>query len=131
MPNRSCDKNEFKSLILDMRADFKAYTTSTVEANRSLNHEVPLLPNPPKFLNRQSSNSKGLENQDHDNSGKNSTSKIEKNNQSKPRLEFPKFSGKEINEWLYRAERVLEYYNIVEAQKVRMAALHLEKGPLP
>lgn len=58
------------------------------------------------------------------------SSQKNKSNQLKSRPEFPKFSGKDIHEWLYRVEQMMEFYSIKEEdQKVRLAALHLEKGP--
>lgn len=58
----SCDKDELKSLILDMRAKFKN-SSSSANMQIILNKEVPILhtpPNLPKFLNGQSSNSKKI-----------------------------------------------------------------------
>lgn len=49
---------------------------------------------------------------------------------SRPRPEFPLFTGKDVHGWLYRVEHLLDYYNAAADQQVRMAALHLDEKPL-
>ena len=45
---------------------------------------------------------------------------------SQLKLNFPKFSGEDPIGWLYRAEQYFEFQNIRAAQRVQLAAFHLE-----
>lgn len=49
---------------------------------------------------------------------------------SNPRPDLPNFTGKEVHVWLYRAQQLMNFYNISHNLRVRMAALYLEEGPL-
>lgn len=48
----------------------------------------------------------------------------------KPKLEFPLFTGVDIEGWLYTMEQVLDFYQIEREQRVRMAAMHLHGSSL-
>lgn len=48
----------------------------------------------------------------------------------KPRPEFPLFTGKEVYNWIFRVEQLLDYYEVPPDQRMRNAALYLEEEPL-
>lgn len=65
----------------------------------------------------------------HDHAFNNSRS-IETGYVPKPKLEFTFFSREDVEGWLYRTEQILDCYNIVPEQWVRVAATHLQGSPL-
>lgn len=42
------------------------------------------------------------------------------------KVEFPKFDGTDLRSWLYKCNQFFQLDNIDDAQKVRLAAIHLE-----
>ena len=42
------------------------------------------------------------------------------------RLDFPKFDGEGLNEWLFKCDQFYDYDGTLEEHKVRIAALQLE-----
>lgn len=48
----------------------------------------------------------------------------------RPQPNFPTFSGEDVYRWLYRLEQLLDYFNIIAEQRVKMAVLYLENAPL-
>jgi hypothetical protein len=43
-----------------------------------------------------------------------------------PRLDFPKFDGDNPTGWIYKVEQYFGHYQMVERQKLKMAAFHME-----
>ena len=41
------------------------------------------------------------------------------------KLEFPRFNGDGLTEWLYKAEQFFEIDHTLEAAKVKLASIHL------
>lgn len=47
------------------------------------------------------------------------------------RLDFPKFDGSEVLQWIFKAEQFYDYYNTSDAYRLTIAVIHLEKDVVP
>jgi len=47
------------------------------------------------------------------------------------KLDFPKFDGSEVLQWIFRAEQFFYYYNTPDEQRLLIASVHLEKEVVP
>ncbi|GJQ90103.1 RNA-directed DNA polymerase like protein [Tanacetum coccineum] len=46
------------------------------------------------------------------------------------KLEFPKFSGEDVNGWVFKCEQFFAYDQIIEAEKVQIVSIHLHDKAL-
>lgn len=42
------------------------------------------------------------------------------------RLEFPRFNGDGLYDWLYRCDKYFELYDTPDSMKIKIASIHLE-----
>ncbi|PNX68989.1 hypothetical protein L195_g056467, partial [Trifolium pratense] len=47
------------------------------------------------------------------------------------KLEFPRFDGTNVHEWIFRAEQFFEYYDTPDLDRLTIAAVHLDKDVVP
>jgi len=47
------------------------------------------------------------------------------------KLDFQKFDGFEVLQWIFRVKQFFDYYNTLDEQKLLIAFVHLEKEVLP
>ncbi|CAJ2635781.1 unnamed protein product [Trifolium pratense] len=47
------------------------------------------------------------------------------------KLEFPRFDGKNVHEWIFRAEQFFEYYDTPDPDRLTIASVHLDKDVVP
>jgi hypothetical protein len=47
------------------------------------------------------------------------------------KLEFPRFDGTHAIEWIFKAEQFFEYYNTPDADRLTIAAVHLDQKVVP
>ncbi|MCI31193.1 hypothetical protein A2U01_0052405, partial [Trifolium medium] len=47
------------------------------------------------------------------------------------KLEFPRFDGTHAIEWIFKAEQFFEYYNTPDADRLMIAAVHLDQKVVP
>ncbi|PNY16671.1 retrotransposon-related protein, partial [Trifolium pratense] len=47
------------------------------------------------------------------------------------KLEFPRFDGKNVHEWIFRAEQFFEYYDTPDLDRLTIASVHLDKDVVP
>ena len=47
------------------------------------------------------------------------------------KLDFPRFNGTEVLEWIFKAEQFFEYYNTPDADRITIASIHMEKDAVP
>nr|KYP74492.1 Retrotransposable element Tf2 [Cajanus cajan] len=47
------------------------------------------------------------------------------------KLDFPRFDGSDVLQWIFRAEQFFEYYNTPDEQRIVIAAVHFEKNVVP
>nr|KYP32492.1 hypothetical protein KK1_046816 [Cajanus cajan] len=47
------------------------------------------------------------------------------------KLDFPRFVGTDVLQWIFKAEQFFNYYNTPDAQRLTIAAIHLEKDVVP
>jgi len=47
------------------------------------------------------------------------------------KLDFPRFNGSEVLQWIFKAEQFFDYYNTADAQRLTIAAIHMEKEVVP
>ncbi|MCI03602.1 hypothetical protein A2U01_0024642 [Trifolium medium] len=44
------------------------------------------------------------------------------------KLEFPRFDGKNVHEWIFRAEQFFDYYETPDHGRLIISSVHLDKG---
>ncbi|PNX88023.1 hypothetical protein L195_g044123, partial [Trifolium pratense] len=47
------------------------------------------------------------------------------------KLEFPRFEGTNVHEWIFRAEQFFEYYDTPDLDRLTIASVHLDKDVVP
>jgi hypothetical protein len=47
------------------------------------------------------------------------------------KLEFPRFDGKNVLEWIFRAEQFFDYYGTPDPDRLTIASVHLDKDVVP
>jgi len=47
------------------------------------------------------------------------------------KLDFPKFDGSEVLQWIFKAEQFFDYYKTPDDQRLLIASMHLEKEVVP
>jgi hypothetical protein len=47
------------------------------------------------------------------------------------KLEFPRFDGTNVHEWIFRAEQFFEYYETPDLDRLTIASIHLDKDVVP
>jgi len=47
------------------------------------------------------------------------------------KLDFPRFNGLNVLEWIFRAEQFFTFYNAPEEQRLTIAAIHMEAEVIP
>jgi len=47
------------------------------------------------------------------------------------KLDFPKFDGSDVLQWIFKAEQFFDYYNTPDDQRLIIASVHLEKEVVP
>jgi len=47
------------------------------------------------------------------------------------KLDFPRFDGSDVLQWIFRAEQFFNYYNTSDEQRLTIAAVHMEKDVVP
>jgi len=47
------------------------------------------------------------------------------------KLEFPHFNGKNVLEWIFRAEQFFDYYGTLDPDRLTIAFVHLDKEVVP
>jgi hypothetical protein len=47
------------------------------------------------------------------------------------KLEFPRFDGTNVHEWIFRAEQFFEYYDTPDLDRLTIASVHLDKDVVP
>ncbi|MCI32277.1 hypothetical protein A2U01_0053490, partial [Trifolium medium] len=47
------------------------------------------------------------------------------------KLEFPRFEGTNVQEWIFRAEQFFEYYDTPDLDRLTIASVHLDKDVVP
>jgi hypothetical protein len=47
------------------------------------------------------------------------------------KLDFPRFDGTDVLQWIFKAEQFFEYYNTPDAHRLTIAAVHMEKEVVP
>ena len=46
-------------------------------------------------------------------------------------LEFPRFNGQDVLDWIFKAEQFFDYHNTPNEERVPIAAIHMDKLVLP
>ncbi|PNY15512.1 hypothetical protein L195_g012209, partial [Trifolium pratense] len=49
----------------------------------------------------------------------------------KVKLEFPRFDGTNVHEWIFKAEHFFEYYDTPDLDRLTIASVHLDKDVVP
>ena len=44
------------------------------------------------------------------------------------KLDFPRFDGSEVLQWIFKAEQFFDYYNTPDPQRLTIATIHIERG---
>jgi hypothetical protein len=59
-------------------------------------------------------------------------------NSSKPpfqvravKLDFPRFDGKHVLDWIFKAEQFFDYYNTPDSERLLIASVHLDSDAVP
>ncbi|GAU25498.1 hypothetical protein TSUD_218700 [Trifolium subterraneum] len=47
------------------------------------------------------------------------------------KLEFPRFDGTNVHEWIFRAEQFFDYYDTPDLDRLTMSSVHLDKDVVP
>ncbi|GAU25204.1 hypothetical protein TSUD_151040 [Trifolium subterraneum] len=47
------------------------------------------------------------------------------------KLEFPRFDGNNVHEWIFRAEQFFDYYDTPDLDRLTIASVHLDKDVVP
>jgi len=47
------------------------------------------------------------------------------------KLDFPRFDGSKVLQWIFKAEQFFNYYNTSYAQRITISAIHMEKKVVP
>ncbi|KAK2367199.1 hypothetical protein QL285_080510 [Trifolium repens] len=47
------------------------------------------------------------------------------------KLEFPRFDGTEVHDWIFRAEQFFDYYGTPDPDRLTIASVHLDKDVVP
>nr|KYP47443.1 hypothetical protein KK1_030902 [Cajanus cajan] len=47
------------------------------------------------------------------------------------KLDFPKFDGSEVLQWIFKAKQFFDYYKTTDEQRLLIASVHLEKEVVP
>jgi len=47
------------------------------------------------------------------------------------KIDFPKFGGTNVLQWIFKADQFFEYYNTLEPQRFTIVAIYLEKDVVP
>ena len=47
------------------------------------------------------------------------------------KLDFPRFDGSEVLQWIFQAEQFFDYYNTSDTQCLTIAAIHMENEVVP
>lgn len=47
------------------------------------------------------------------------------------KLDFPRFDGSEVLQWIFKAEQFFDYYQTPDAQRITIAAIHFDKEVVP
>ncbi|CAJ2662565.1 unnamed protein product [Trifolium pratense] len=47
------------------------------------------------------------------------------------KLEFPRFDGSNVHEWIFRAEQFFDYYDTPDPDRLTIASVHLDKDVVP
>lgn len=47
------------------------------------------------------------------------------------KLEFPRFDGKNIHEWIFHAEQFFGYYDTLDSDRLTISSVHLYKDVVP
>lgn len=47
------------------------------------------------------------------------------------KLDFPRFDGSDVVNWIFKAEQFFDYYSTPDAQRLTIAAVHLDKEVVP
>jgi hypothetical protein len=47
------------------------------------------------------------------------------------KLEFPRFDGSNVHEWIFRAEQFFDYYDTPDLDRLTIASVHLDKDVVP
>lgn len=47
------------------------------------------------------------------------------------KLDFPRFDGTEVMNWIFRAEQFFDYYATPDVHRLTIAAMHMEKDVVP
>ncbi|MCH95963.1 hypothetical protein A2U01_0016946, partial [Trifolium medium] len=47
------------------------------------------------------------------------------------KLDFPRFDGSEVLNWIFKAEQFFEYYSTPDVHRLTIAAVHMEKDAVP
>ncbi|KAJ1428448.1 Retrotransposon gag domain [Sesbania bispinosa] len=47
------------------------------------------------------------------------------------KLDFPRFDGTDVLQWIFKAEQFFDYYKTPDDQRLTIAAIHLDKGVVP
>lgn len=64
-------------------------------------------------------------------SGSNSTASSTPFQVRNVKLDFPRFDGSDVLHWIFKAEQFFEYYSTPDAQRLTIAAVHMEKDVVP
>ena len=46
-------------------------------------------------------------------------------------VDFPKFDGGDVLQWIFKADQFFEYYQIPDEQRITLASIHFEKEVVP
>ncbi|BAT94618.1 hypothetical protein VIGAN_08123700, partial [Vigna angularis var. angularis] len=47
------------------------------------------------------------------------------------KLDFPRFDGSDVLQWIFKVEQFFSYYNTPDDQRLIIAAIHLDKDVVP
>jgi len=47
------------------------------------------------------------------------------------KLDFPRFGGADVLEWIFKAEQFFDYYKILDADQITITSVHMEKDVVP
>jgi hypothetical protein len=47
------------------------------------------------------------------------------------KLDFPRFDGSDVLQWIFKAEQFFDYYNTPDTQRLTIAAVHMDKDVVP
>jgi hypothetical protein len=47
------------------------------------------------------------------------------------KLEFPRFNGTNVHEWIFRAEQFFDYYDTPDIDRLTISSVHLDKDVVP